>query len=66
VNGALVSSQPASGSIQSSNNPLQIGGDGFYGQHFRGLIDDVRVYSVALSAAQIESDMNTPIGGGAP
>src|SRR5207248_2807064 len=32
-----------------------------YGQRFAGLIDEVRVYNVALSAAQIQSDMNTPI-----
>ena len=29
-----------------------------------GLIDDVRIYNVALTAAQIQSDMTTPVVGG--
>jgi len=45
-------------------NPLQIGGDNFWGQFFAGMIDEVRVYNIALSQAQIQSDMNTPIGVG--
>src|SRR5207302_4382816 len=36
------------------------------GQYFAGTIDEVRVYNVALSAAQIQGDMNTPIGGSNP
>jgi hypothetical protein len=28
---------------------------------FSGMIDEVRVYNQALSAAQVVSDMNTPI-----
>jgi chitodextrinase len=34
--------------------------DGFY---FAGTIDEVRIYSQALSAAAIQTDMATPIGG---
>ena len=45
----------------TSTNPLQIGGDSIYGQFFQGTIDEVRVYNVALTAAQIQADMNTPI-----
>ena len=41
---------------------MQIGGDSIYGQYFAGLIDEVRVYNVALTAAQIQTDMNTPVG----
>ena len=63
VNGVLASSIARTGTIQISSNPLQIGGDSFYGQYFQGMIDEVRVYDVALSAAQIQSDMNTAIGG---
>ena len=40
---------------------MQIGGDSIYGQYFDGLIDEVRVYNVALTAAQIQTDMSTPI-----
>ena len=43
---------------------MQIGGDSIYGQFFAGLIDEVRVYNVALTAAQIQTDEATSIGGG--
>ena len=64
VNGAQVSSVAKTGSIVTSTNPLQIGGDNIYGQYFAGLIDDVRVYNSALSQSEIATDMNTPVGGG--
>jgi len=66
VNGSLVSSVAKSGRIATSGNPLQIGGDNFYGQYFAGMIDEVRVYNTALSAAQVQSDMNSPIASSAP
>jgi hypothetical protein len=62
VNGVQVASQAQTGAIRTSTYPLQIGGDSIYGQFFKGTIDEVRVYSVALSAAQIQTDMNTPVG----
>ena len=49
------------GSIATSTNPLQIGGDSIYGQYFQGLIDEVRVYNRALSQAEIQADMNTAV-----
>ncbi len=61
VNGTLVNTQAKTGAIASSTNQLQIGGDSIYGQYFRGLIDEVRVYNLALSAAAIQTDMATPI-----
>jgi chitodextrinase len=64
VNGALVSTQPITGSILTSDTPLQIGGDAVYGQFFAGVIDEVRVYNVALNQGQIQADMATPLGGG--
>lgn len=60
-NGVQVASQPQTGAIATSANPLQIGGDSLYGQFFQGTIDEVRVYNVALTAAQIQTDMNTPV-----
>jgi chitodextrinase len=62
VNGTQVSSLPASGNIVTSANPLQIGGDSIYGQSFAGMIDEVRVYSVALGPSQIQADMVTALG----
>ena len=61
VNGTQVSSVARTGSLATSTNPLQIGGDSLYGQHFAGTIDEVRVYNVALTAVQVQADMNTPI-----
>ena len=59
-----MASQAKSGSIASSTNQLQIGGDSLYGQYFNGLIDEVRIYNTPLSAAQIQTDMNTRVGSG--
>ena len=64
VNGAQVSSVAKAGSIVTSTNALQIGGDSIHGQYFAGLIDDVRVYNTALSQSEIATDMITPVGGG--
>jgi hypothetical protein len=57
----LVATVPKTGTLASSTNPLQLGGDSIYGQYFNGLIDEVRVYNAALSLTQIQSDMVTPL-----
>src|SRR5262249_19103179 len=62
VNGAPVASVAQTGMIATSTNPLTVGNDSVFGQAFQGLIDDVRVYNIALSAAQIQADMTTPLG----
>ena len=64
VNGTQVASTAATGSIATSTNQLQIGGDSIYGQYFAGTIDEVRIYNTALTQAQIQADMNSPIGSG--
>jgi hypothetical protein len=56
-----VASAAQSGTIASSNDPLQIGGDRTFGHYFQGLIDEVRVYSVALTPDAIRTDMMTPV-----
>ena len=61
INGTQVASTPHTGAIATSTNPLQIGGDSIYGQFFAGMIDEVRVYNTALSAAQIQSDEGVPV-----
>src|SRR6185295_15809985 len=45
VNGTQVASRAQTGSLPTSTNPLEIGGDVIYGQFFQGLIDEVRVYN---------------------
>jgi chitodextrinase len=66
VNGTQVSAQARTGNIVTSNNPLQIGGDSIWGQFFQGIIDEVRVYNVALTPGQIQADMATALGGSSP
>lgn len=61
VNGTLVASNAVSGSIAQSSGPLRIGGNAVWGEYFQGQIDEVRIYSRALSAAEIQSDLNTPV-----
>ena len=61
VNGVQVSSLAQTGSLPTSTNPLQIGGDSIYGQYFQGTIDEIRIYNRALSASEIQADMSTPI-----
>ena len=35
--------------------------DPFSGEFFRGVVDEVRIYNHALSAADITADMTTPV-----
>ena len=61
VNGIQVASQPATGPLVLSTSPLEIGGSLVDGGAFTGLIDEVRIYNTALTAAQIQTDMTTPV-----
>jgi chitodextrinase len=61
VNGTQVASRSISDSLTSSTQALQIGGDAAYGQYFKGIIDEVRVYNLALTPTEIQNDMVTPI-----
>jgi hypothetical protein len=61
VNGVQIASRAQTGAIATSINPLQIGGDSISGHYFAGRIDEVRIYNRELSAAQIQSDMNTAV-----
>jgi len=67
VNGVLVASRPQTGAVTTSTGALSIGGDLIThdsGPHYwAGLIDEVRIYNRALSGAEIQTDMNTPVVG---
>ncbi len=63
VNGTQVSSVARSGSIATSGYPLEIGGDGIYGQYFAGVIDEVRIYNRALSASEVQTDVASAVSG---
>jgi beta-lactam-binding protein with PASTA domain len=62
VNGVLVGTTPGTGSINVANGAIRIGGNNSStGEFFSGMIDEVRVYSRALSLAEIAADMLVPI-----
>jgi hypothetical protein len=61
VNGAQVSSQAVTGSAPVTAAALRIGGNSVWGEYFKGLIDEVRIYNRALNGGEIQTDMNTPI-----
>jgi chitodextrinase len=62
VNGVQVASGAQTAAIATSNAVLTIGAD-YYGEHFAGLIDEVRIYNRALTAGEIQTDMVTPVSG---
>jgi hypothetical protein len=62
LNGSQVASTATTGNIEVSGGVLRIGGNAIWGEYFSGLIDEVRIYNRALTPAQIQTDMNTPIG----
>jgi Concanavalin A-like lectin/glucanases superfamily/Domain of unknown function (DUF1929)/Bacterial Ig domain len=61
VNGALVKTTALSGAMATSTSALRIGGNAVWGEYFKGVIDEVRIYNRALSAAEVQTDMATPI-----
>jgi hypothetical protein len=61
VDGAVVATRSAPGSLLTSTGQLRIGGNSLRGEFFSGLIDEVRVYNRVLSTAKIGADMNVPV-----
>ena len=47
--------------MPNSTGALQIGGNSVRTEWFQGQIDDVRLYSRALSASELQTDMNSPV-----
>ena len=66
VNGTQVATRASTGATVISASPFRIGGNSVWGEYFAGLIDEVRIYNRALTAAQIATDMNTPVGSTPP
>jgi hypothetical protein len=61
VNGTVVRTLAVTGSMAVSTGPLKLGGNGVWGEWFAGLLDDVRVYNRALTAAEVQTDMTAPV-----
>ena len=70
VNATLASSLAVGSGIPASTGQLRIGGNSIWREWFAGQIDEVRVYNRSLGAAELQTDMNTPVGtpagGGTP
>jgi len=66
VGGQQVAATSTTGAIETSTEPLRIGGNSIWGEYFSGAIDEVRIYNRALTAAEIQTDMVTPVGVAAP
>jgi hypothetical protein len=64
VNGVLVRTVSISGAIVTSTEVLRIGGNSVWGEYFRGKLDDIRIYRRALSAAEIQTDMQKSVEAG--
>ena len=62
VNCAQVGSRSRSGSLETSTNPLRIGGNTVWsGQYFQGQIDEVRVCNRALSQTEVAAVSQEPV-----
>jgi hypothetical protein len=64
VNGTQVSTMALTGTMPVSTGPLTIGGNAVWPEWYRGLIDEVRVYRRALTAAEVAGDMSRAVVGG--
>jgi hypothetical protein len=60
VDGELTDTEPAV-PLTTGKGPLAIGCIALYGDHFKGRIDEVRVYDRALKGWEVAADMETPI-----
>jgi hypothetical protein len=61
VNGAQASTAALTGTAAVSSGPLRIGGNAVWPEWFSGLIDDVRVYNRALTAAEVVADRDRAV-----
>ena len=65
-NGVLVGTVPSSHVLPSVNTTIGKRLAGSAGYYFKGMIDNVRIYTRALSAGEIMNDMNTQVRASAP
>ncbi|MGH2969280.1 MAG: LamG-like jellyroll fold domain-containing protein, partial [Solirubrobacteraceae bacterium] len=61
VDGELAGAKALSGDLSEAPGPLTIGANHVWGEEFRGLIDEVRVYNRALTREEIRTDMDLPV-----
>jgi hypothetical protein len=61
INGVQAATAPQTGALIASTQPLRFGGDAPWGEWFQGSLDELRVYNRALTAAEVQTDMSTPV-----
>ena len=61
INGVQVGSQATGASIVNASGPLRFGGNAVWGEYFVGMLDEIRIYDGARTAAEIQADMNTAV-----
>jgi PKD repeat protein len=67
INGVPTVGTPATGSMAATGMPLHMCGSTVYpGEYANIRLDDVRIYNRALSPAEVQSAMNTPVGSPPP
>ncbi|MGI0035422.1 MAG: LamG domain-containing protein, partial [Nitrososphaera sp.] len=61
INADLVATKAQTVPLTTSTGAMRIAGTQAYGEFFQGRIDEIRVYNRALSAAEIDTDMNKAV-----
>ncbi|MEU4702249.1 LamG-like jellyroll fold domain-containing protein [Nonomuraea dietziae] len=65
INGTEVATASIS-TLEDSGGDLTIGANTYWGEYFNGVIDELRLYKRAQTAAEIQTDMNTPLAAPTP
>ncbi len=60
-NGSLVATKAITGAESGREGALKIGCDSQYGEHFKGRIDEARIYDRVISEAEVQRDQAAPI-----
>ena len=61
INGVQRATRATTGNMFVTTGPLKFGGNAMWGEYFAGQLDEIRIYNRALSATEIQTDMNTAI-----
>src|SRR4029450_1792023 len=61
ADGKVIASIPTTGTLATSTRPVEVGGSQMDAGYLNGLLDDVRIYSRALSITEITADMSTAV-----
>ena len=61
VDGVLSASQAQTGTIATNTNVLALGDQTGYSEYFGGSVDEVRVWNIARTQAQIQAGMNSEL-----